>query len=116
MYIGEVASKTSASTKAIRLYESMGLLVDIQRQGNYRIYTEAEVEFIRLIKQAQKIGITLSELKGLIVERNTLDWHAVMTLLEQKAKKIEVEITKLSGLKKEVYACREEIQECLEKA
>lgn len=34
MYIG-------ASRKAIRLYESLGLIPEPQRKGRYRIYSEA---------------------------------------------------------------------------
>ncbi|WP_404936316.1 MerR family transcriptional regulator [Pseudoalteromonas sp. SG44-8] len=37
------------SIKAIRHYENIGLLTNIERQGCYRIYDNADVEFVSLI-------------------------------------------------------------------
>lgn len=43
MRIGEMAHRTGASAKAIRLYESRGLLGVVARAGSYRQYGEADV-------------------------------------------------------------------------
>ncbi|MCE0492457.1 MerR family transcriptional regulator [Vibrio salinus] len=69
MFIGEVSKSTGASPKAIRLYETLGLLTQIPRQGRYRIYDQSDIEFIKLIKEAQSLGITLSDFKALVVGR-----------------------------------------------
>lgn len=66
MYIGKLAKLVGCSTKAIRLYEEMGLFSPPARQGRYRIYTQHHVDIIRLIKRAQAVGFKLSELSELL--------------------------------------------------
>ncbi|MFK3865360.1 MerR family transcriptional regulator [Pseudoalteromonas rhizosphaerae] len=68
------------SIKAIRHYESIGLLTNIKRQGCYRIYDNADVEFVSLIKRAQLLELSLTQLKQLKVTRHDLDWPALMAL------------------------------------
>lgn len=53
MLIGELACTANTSPKAIRLYEELGLLGIIKRQGKYRVYTERDLERVQLIRQAQ---------------------------------------------------------------
>ncbi|MBE0379860.1 MerR family transcriptional regulator [Pseudoalteromonas prydzensis] len=67
MYIGEIATRCDVSLKTIRHYEAIGLLSDIKRQGSYRIYENADVEFVTLIKRAQLLGLSLTQLKQLII-------------------------------------------------
>ena len=43
MRIGELAQRTGTTPKAIRLYESRGLLGTVARAGSYRHYGEADV-------------------------------------------------------------------------
>src|SRR5690554_5382293 len=40
MYIGKLAEMTGATRKAIRLYESLGLIPVPSRNGNYRVYSD----------------------------------------------------------------------------
>jgi MerR family copper efflux transcriptional regulator len=59
MYIGELAQRAGATPKAIRLYESLGLLGRVTRLGAYRVYTERHITQVRLIKQLQAINIEI---------------------------------------------------------
>lgn len=70
MYIGKVAELTGCTPKAIRLYESLGLLSAPARQGKYRVYTEHHLTIIRLIRVAQAAGFKLAEMAPLIAEKN----------------------------------------------
>ena len=99
MYIGKMAQLAGVSVKAIRHYESIGLLSEIKRKGNYRIYTAADVEFVKLIKQAQLLGLSLAQLQGLKVARHTLDWCEVMKLLEHKQQQVDINIDALHNQK-----------------
>lgn len=63
LYIGKVAAMTGASRKAIRHYESLGLLPTPQRMGRYRVYSERDVFLVHMIKYAQSFGFSLAELK-----------------------------------------------------
>ena len=66
MYIGKLAELTGATRKAIRLYESLGLIPVPNRKGKYRVYTDKDVLLIKLIRRAQTVGFNLAELKELV--------------------------------------------------
>ncbi len=63
--IGEASRRTGASIKAIRLYESLGLIGVPLRTGHYRMYNDEALATLRCIKQAQVLGFTLSEMRAL---------------------------------------------------
>jgi len=65
LYIGKVAEITGATCKAIRLYESMGIIPIPKRIGMYRVYSDADVFLIHLIRTGQSLGFSLKELKTL---------------------------------------------------
>ncbi len=69
MYIGKVAELTGASRKAIRLYESLGLIPSPERAGSYRTYTAHHLTLIGMIKRAQAVGFKLAELSPLIEQK-----------------------------------------------
>lgn len=58
---------TGVSRKAIRLYEEL-ILPSIKRsEGNYRVYNQEHVFCINGIKQLRSLGVSLEEMKDLIV-------------------------------------------------
>ena len=65
MHIGKLAALTGATRKAIRHYESIGLIPSPQRKGNYRIYTTLDVHLVKMIRRAQSVGFSLAELNEL---------------------------------------------------
>lgn len=84
MYIGEASKKTSLSVKAIRFYEKKGLIRRLERVGRYRVYQETDIEILILIKEAKELGVTLSQLKGVIVYKNgELDWGKIKLFLAE---------------------------------
>jgi MerR family transcriptional regulator, mercuric resistance operon regulatory protein len=67
MRIGEVAAGAGVSVQAVRLYERRGLLKPAKRLASgYRDYSTDAVAFVRFIKQAQRHGFTLEEIRSLI--------------------------------------------------
>lgn len=77
LYIGKVAQMTGASCKAIRHYESLGLIPTPRRKGKYRVYSQQDVFLVHMIKTAQSVGFNLSEMHGLIADKLT---HKVFPL------------------------------------
>jgi MerR family transcriptional regulator, copper efflux regulator len=69
LYIGRVAQFTGASRKAIRYYESIGLLPPVARRGQYRVYSERDVFLVHMIKHTQSYGFSLAELKKLVAAK-----------------------------------------------
>ena len=67
MRIGELAQRPGATTKAIRYYESLGLLPEPGRTASdYRDYGADAIERVRFIKDAQAGGLTLTEIQSLV--------------------------------------------------
>lgn len=68
LLIGELARRTGASAKALRLYESLGLIPAPRRRGSYRVYEPVHEEAVRFIRQAQAVGFRLQELQALVFD------------------------------------------------
>ena len=64
--IRELAKKTSVSSKALRYWESRGLLPKPGRtHTGYRVYPAGVVQKVQFIRKAKSIGFTLSEILSL---------------------------------------------------
>jgi DNA-binding transcriptional MerR regulator len=115
MFIGELAKLSGASPKAIRHYESLGLLAKVKRVGVYRVYSDIELGQVKLIKQAQLLGFRLSELLPVLVGVNAEpDWHQLMTQIEQKRASIKEEIKRMRAMDQQLLLIRQEIEVCLQ--
>lgn len=115
MYIGELAKLSGASPKAIRHYESLGLLNSVQRVGVYRVYTATELNKVKLIKQAQLLGFHLAELLPVMAGNNAEpDWPQLITQIEHKRASIKVEIRRLQGMDQQLQQIQQEIETCLQ--
>ena len=65
--IGVLAKQAGVTVEAIRFYQRRGLLVEPQKPlKGIRRYTEGEVQRLRFIKQAQKLGFSLDEIAELL--------------------------------------------------
>ncbi len=66
--IGEVADRAGLSLRTIRYYEEIGLVTPSGRtEGGFRLYTDADVERLQLIKTLKPLGLSL-ETMGEIIE------------------------------------------------
>src|SRR5712692_7193689 len=66
--ISQVASLTGINAKAIRYYESIGLLPSPLRAANqYRRYSMADVNRLNLLRRIRLLGVPLSAAKSLLV-------------------------------------------------
>lgn len=65
MHIGEVAARTELSLRSLRHWEEVGLLRPSGRtDGGFRLYTEADVERILVIRRMKPLGFTLDEMSA----------------------------------------------------
>lgn len=97
MLIGQVSELTGATRKAIRHYESIGLMPTQTRSGNYRIYSDHDVMVISMIRRAQTLGFSLNELKD-IVSKKLID-EALPMVLEQDMEALQSKVKNLSQFK-----------------
>ncbi len=66
MQIGEVATLTDLSLRTIRHYEDVGLVIPSGRsQGGFRLYVQADVERLRLVRNMKPL-FTLEEIRDFL--------------------------------------------------
>lgn len=113
MFIGNVARKTGLSIKAIRFYESEGLIPAPPRAGRYRRYDDATVQMLLLIKDARQLGLSIAGMKELIQwVDGRMDWRKVVSFLEQQKARIRREIQTLEDQLVRIDACIAEMETC----
>lgn len=61
--VGELAKRSGIAVSAVHFYESKGLLKSYRNSGNQRRFHRRELRILSYIKVAQKIGLSLSEIK-----------------------------------------------------
>ena len=89
LLIGKLATTANTTKDTIRHYDQLGLLKSRKRQAGSRLYTEFHpecVERIELIKSAQAIGFTLTEIKDSLNDYydGQLDINLQLTITKQK--------------------------------
>ena len=112
MYIGKVAERTGATRRAIRLYESLGLIPAPQRRGNYRVYSETEIKAIALIKRTQDAGFSLGELTDFIqqkVSENRFPLEIALALIRDKHQALDEQMKALGATRRRLQDLESEI-------
>lgn len=65
--IGEVALRTGLSVRTVRHYHDVGLVEPSARSaGGFRLYTEADVQRLLVIRRMKPLGFSLAEMKRLL--------------------------------------------------
>lgn len=100
--IGELAKMFGCQVVTIRFYEKQGLLKKPDRtEGNYRLYSDKDMERLRFIKHCRRHDMTLSEIRELLAFRDnpkaTCDW--VGTLVQNHIANVEEQIESPTQLK-----------------
>ena len=115
LLIGTLATEANTTKDTIRHYDQLGLLKSRKRQAGSRLYTEFHpecVERIELIKSAQAIGFTLTEIKDSLNDYydGQLDINLQLSLTQQKLTQVKKQQATIS-LMIEMLAERIEILE-----
>lgn len=63
--IGDVAQRSGATRRALRLYERAGLLAPTRGPNNYRRYSEADVQRACVIRELREGGLSLDAIAAL---------------------------------------------------
>jgi DNA-binding transcriptional MerR regulator len=114
--IGEIAKKLDMSQRTIRYYEEIGLLNSIKRvEGGRRIYTDADLRRLKLIKRLKIMGMTLSEMQELeamwtIEKSNDKVLKRLLELLNNQLKRLDDRIADLNILRNEILEYQNRIQ------
>jgi MerR family Zn(II)-responsive transcriptional regulator of zntA len=90
--IGKLARKTRVKADSIRFYERQGLVTpESKTRSGYRLYTDAAVRRLLLIKNAQRCGFTLDEIATLLRlgEGTPATNRAAYRMLAEKKREID---------------------------
>lgn len=86
MQIGEVAARTELSLRTIRHYEETGLVAPSARsQGGFRLYTEADVARLMVIRRMKPLGFPLDQMRDLLDATDRLDADTTLDAVEREA-------------------------------
>ncbi len=93
--IGVAARASGASPKALRLYESLGLLGRVQRLGRYRVYNAVQLRRVALVRQALALGVRLADLRLALGSGPAPDWLAMAALVQARATQVQAQLRAL---------------------
>ena len=66
MRIGELASRAGTTTRALRFYESQGLLNARRAANGYREYSEDDLRLVTEIQTLQTVGLSLEDTRPFV--------------------------------------------------
>lgn len=115
--IGEISKKTGVSVGTLRYYESLRLLQPAERgENSYRYYHPDTIEQVQFIKQAQALGFSLDDIRGILDVRNhgQPPCDLVQALLQQKIAHLDGQIQQMIAFKAELEEYRDRWSEILD--
>src|SRR5713226_2295229 len=107
--IGQAATATGLSPKAIRLYESKGLLPPAERtDAGYRLFDEDDIAVLRFIRQAKALGLHLREIQDVLeLQRGGRQpCQRVIELLDRRIDDIDQTIAQPAQLRRALASAR----------
>ena len=114
--IGEVAARAGVSVDTVRYYERLKLLPRARRtSGNFRVFGPGSVEQVQFIKQAQELGFSLDENKGVLATGGAEECQKVHGLLSEKLQELDGRLTSMKKfrrvLARHLTECERELRE-----
>lgn len=104
--VSELAEEVGISSDALRYYERIGLLSPERSASGYRLYDSAAADRVRFIKRAQRFGLRLADIAGLVAiqERGLCPCGGTRQLLEARMAELDDEMAALQRLRQEIGA------------
>lgn len=106
--IGELASRTGKTIRALHLYEERGLLVPASRtKGGFRLYDQHDLARIQYIDRLQSMGLSLNEIAQVVQmwQREEMPSEAMAALAQtykERLIKVRARISELQSLADEL--------------
>lgn len=109
--VSRLADQVGTSADALRYYERIGLLPEPERSpGGYRLYGDEAIERVRFIKRAQRFGLRLEDIGGLIQvrEQGMCPCGGTRRLLEARLAQLDDEMASLDRLRADIRTMLDE--------
>ena len=102
MNISEIAKKLNVTNRTIRHYEEIGIIKSQRKPNNYRYFDSINVDKIRFLVRARKLGFSLYDCKELIklFENKNRKSKNVRNIAKNKLKTVCKQMQELEDLKK----------------
>ena len=103
LLIGEVASRSGMSRKALRLYERTGILPASRRTTTgYRVYGPETLSTLAFVAQARRLGFHLDEIKEVVQIRRSgrCPCPHVLDLVRQKVEELDRSLADLTEVRR----------------
>ena len=111
MRIGELGERVGVNPRTVRYYEGIGLLPDPERRpSGYREYTEDDVGRLVFIREAQRLGLALSEISEILMFREMAERPCdyVLGVLDRRLADLDRQMAEMSQLRLELLALKDE--------
>ncbi len=102
LLIGEVTARSGVSRKALRLYEATGILPAPRRTAaHYRVYGRDVLPFLAFVRQAQRLGFRLGEIRELVAIKRSgrVPCPHVRELVRRKLADLDTALADLSQVR-----------------
>jgi DNA-binding transcriptional MerR regulator len=115
--IGNVSRRTGLPAKTIRFYEDEGLVPRPRRGENgYRLYSEADVLRLQLIRRGKLLGLDLPSIRNLVTKALSADCATfgdeLSEVIAKQLSEVESRLSELTALRDELTALDEHISHC----
>jgi MerR family transcriptional regulator, copper efflux regulator len=102
--IGQLAARAGLTPDALRYYERLGVIPKAPRTaGGFRIYSADVLARLQFIKQAQRHGLSLAEIRELLrldPSRGASQCRRVQQLLQRKLADVDARVTELQAFRR----------------
>lgn len=105
MFIGDLARRLGLTVKALRYYETVGILPPAGRTpSGYRVYTERDAQRLRFVKAAQAIGFHLDDIREVLAfrDRGVAPCAYVRDRIRQEVAGLDQKIAEMQRLREEL--------------
>jgi DNA-binding transcriptional MerR regulator len=110
MRIGEIASHAGVTVDTVRFYERVGVLPTPARtESGYRDYTPDTVERIRLTRELQAIGFTLTDAVGALAAHDAggATCESERWRLQAVLDRVDARIAELNALRRRIRSAQD---------
>lgn len=116
--IGDLARRAGKSTRAVRLYEDLGLLGPaVRTEGGHRLYAEDALVRLSWIDKLQLLGFSLHEIRSFLddleeAKRGPTAMTKVRSIFSAKLDEVKAQIQALESLAGELEDGLQYLQAC----
>jgi MerR family transcriptional regulator, copper efflux regulator len=113
--IGQAAAAAGLTRKAIRVYETKGLLAPADRSPTgYRLYDQRHVELLTFIRRARTLGLHLDDIRKVLDIRSggIPPCATVRDVLDERIADIDATVEELLSLRRSLVGTRRRADNC----